>query len=86
MGSEKAVEPLINALTTDKESKVRKSAAKALGEMGSERAVEPLINVFTTAKESDVRWSIAEALEKISKKTGKRIVLKDKKMNLKLKI
>ena len=86
MRSEKAVEPLLNALTTAKESDVRESAAYALGIMGSEKAVEPLLKALTTDEESYVRSNAAFALEKISKKTGKRIVLEDKKMNLQLKI
>ncbi len=40
----------------------------------------------STDKESLLQWRAADTLEKISKKTGKRIVLEDKKMNLQLKI
>jgi HEAT repeat protein len=60
--SEKAVEPLITALSKDKESAVRWSAANALGVLGSEKAVEPLITALSKDKESAVRWIAADAL------------------------
>jgi len=62
LGSEKAVEPLIKALTADKVSGVRGSAAHALGQLGSEKAVEPLIKALSTHKVSSVRGSAAHAL------------------------
>ena len=62
LGSEKAIEPLIEALTTDTESDVRWRAADALGSIGSEKAIEPLIQALTTAKDSDVRWRAASVL------------------------
>jgi len=62
IGSEKAIEPLINALTTDNESEVRGSAASALGSIGSEKAIEPLINALSTANDSIVSLSAAFAL------------------------
>ena len=62
LGSEKAVQPLIKALTTDKESSIRWVAAYALGSLGSEKALEPLIKALTTDKESHVRWRAASAL------------------------
>jgi hypothetical protein len=65
LGSEKAVGPLISALSSDKESSVRWSAAYALGRIGSEKAVEPLITALSSDKESSVRWSAADALGRI---------------------
>ena len=65
IGSEKAIEPLIKALTTDKEGDVRWRAAHALERIGSEKAIEPLIKALTTDKESDVRWRAAHALGSI---------------------
>jgi HEAT repeat protein len=62
IGSEKALEPLISALSSDKESDVRSRAAFALGEIGSEKAVEPLISALSSDKERDVRGSAASAL------------------------
>jgi hypothetical protein len=62
IGSEKAVEPLISALSRAEESDVQRSAAYALGGIGSEKAVEPLITALTTAKERDVQRSAAYAL------------------------
>jgi len=62
---EKAIEPLITALTTDEESEVRGSAAFALGSIGSEKAIEPLITALTTDEESGVRGSAADALGSI---------------------
>jgi len=62
LGGEKAVEPLIKALTADKESGVRVTAAFALGRSGGEKAVEPLIKALTADKESGVRGTAAEAL------------------------
>jgi hypothetical protein len=49
IGSEKAIEPLITALSSDKESDVRRSAAYALGGIGSEKAVVPLITALSSA-------------------------------------
>ena len=62
IGSEKAVEPLITALTKDKESGVRWSAAFALGVLGSEKAVVPLIAALSSDKEIFVRGEAADAL------------------------
>ena len=62
IGSEKAVGPLIQVLTTAKENYVRERAADALGNIGSEKAVDPLIQALTTAKENYVRESAAYAL------------------------
>ena len=46
MGTEEAVEPLINALIEDSDPIVKTYAALALGQIGDERAVEPLINML----------------------------------------
>ena len=63
IGSEKAVEPLIEALS-DYASDARGSAATALGIIGSEKAVEPLIRALNDAA-NDVRGSAATALGRI---------------------
>ncbi|NAS88416.1 hypothetical protein C4E24_01545 [ANME-1 cluster archaeon AG-394-G21] len=65
MGSEKAVEPLTTALSSDKDSYVQGTAASALGGIGSEKAVEPLITALSTDKESSVRGNAAYALGEI---------------------
>ena len=65
IGSEKAIEPLINALNTDTDSDVRLSAADALGSIGSEKAIELLINALSTDTDSYVRLSAADALGSI---------------------
>jgi HEAT repeat protein len=64
LGSEKAINPLINSLTNDKATDVQERAAIALGVLGSEKAVEPLIKVLTTDvhKENNLRWTVAFAL------------------------
>ncbi len=77
MKSEKAVDPLIEALK-DEDSDVRRSAAEALGAMKSEKAVDPLIEAL-----KDKTWTIRgtigdtvfDSLERISKKAKKRIRL-----------
>ncbi len=63
IGSERAVEPLVNALTKDKY--IRWSTADALGRIGSEKAVNPLIKILTTHKSRDVRGWAADALGRI---------------------
>jgi HEAT repeat protein len=45
--SRRAVEPLVNSLSTDKLESVRSSAAVALGQIGDEAAVVPLTQTFT---------------------------------------
>jgi HEAT repeat protein/energy-coupling factor transporter ATP-binding protein EcfA2 len=60
IGSDRAIEPLIKAISTDKASYVRMSAADALGRIGSERAIEPLIKAIST--DGAVRESAAYAL------------------------
>ena len=62
LGSEEAIEPLVKALTTAKESSVRWRAALALGRLGSEKAIEPLVKALTTAEESYVRGAAAHML------------------------
>ena len=78
MGSEKAIEPLIKALTTDKDRSVRESAADALGMMGSEKAIEPLKNALKDEGEGEgekVKDKAFESLEKISRRIEKRITI-----------
>jgi len=65
IGSEKAIEPLLKAMATDKDSSVRGSAAYALGSIGSEKAIEPLLKAMATDKDSSVRWRAAYALGSI---------------------
>ena len=77
IGSEKAIEPLINTLTTDNESDVRRRAVNALGSIGNEKAIEPLINTLTTDKESNVRRSAADCAWKYRKREGNRTAFKD---------
>ncbi|MBE9594976.1 MAG: HEAT repeat domain-containing protein, partial [Proteobacteria bacterium] len=55
IGSEKAIEPLISALSS-KRNHVRGSAADALGRMGSEKAIEPFISALFTDNDAHVRW------------------------------
>jgi HEAT repeat protein/energy-coupling factor transporter ATP-binding protein EcfA2 len=55
IGSEKAIEPLIGALSTAKDSIVRLNAAEALEKIGSEKAVKPLIKAFITEEDISVR-------------------------------
>ena len=73
---EKAIEPLITALTTDEESEVRGSAADALGSIGDNRAVEPLKKALKD--ESGVfgekgKDKAFTSLEKISRRVHERI-------------
>jgi HEAT repeat protein len=65
IGSEKAIDPLISALSSDKESDVRGRAASALGGIGSEKAIEPLVTAITTDKEFLVHFYAELALERI---------------------
>ncbi|VVB89818.1 HEAT repeat-containing taxis proteinF [uncultured archaeon] len=46
----------------DKEKEVRKSAAKALGEIGNEKVIEPLIEVLANDTEVEVRTMAVQAL------------------------
>jgi hypothetical protein len=62
IGSERAIEPLLNLLSSDKDSDVRWGAANALGVIGSEGAIDPLLNILSSDKDSDVRWGAANAL------------------------
>jgi HEAT repeat protein len=62
IGTEEAVEPLVNALEDRK--LVREVAAKSLGEIGDARAVEPLISLMEDDT-WDVRGTAARALGKI---------------------
>ncbi|MCD1295744.1 HEAT repeat domain-containing protein [Methanocella sp. CWC-04] len=62
-----AVDPLIDALNTDKNADVRAMAAYALGEIGSEKALGPLKKA---AKEDydQVKRSADQAIKKIQVK------------------
>jgi HEAT repeat protein len=77
--SRAAVQPLIQILTTDKETSVRAAAALALGKIQDEAAVVPLVNVLTgntPGKKSKKREneflmrSAAQALGEIGSRTG----------------
>jgi HEAT repeat protein len=70
IGSEKAVEPLISALSSDKKRSVRSSAASALGEIGSEKALDPLISALSSDNNSDVRGRAASVLGEIGSEKG----------------
>jgi len=77
IGSEKAIEPLIKALATDKVGGVRGSAADALGGIGSEKAIGPLKNALKDEGEwigEKVKDTAFTSLEKIGKRIKKRIV------------
>ena len=63
--SERAIDPLIEALTTDVDWNVRENVADALGRIKSERAVDPLIEALTTDADSDVRGWAADVLRRI---------------------
>ncbi|KYK35213.1 MAG: HEAT repeat domain-containing protein [Theionarchaea archaeon] len=65
IGSEEAVEPLIEAFTIDEERSVRERAADALGKIGSEKAVEFLIKALSISESSFVRLNAVKTLEKI---------------------
>ena len=66
MGDQRAVAPLIEALSDD-ELWVRRAAAKALGLMGDQRAVAPLIEALSD-KESEVREAAEAALKELGYK------------------
>ena len=72
IGDERAVEPLIKALTdtetlSERSQSVRCTAAWALGEIGGDRAIEALIKVLVDYR-NEVRASAAIALGKIGDK------------------
>jgi HEAT repeat protein len=78
IGSEKAIEPLITALSTDKESEVREKAAESLGRIGDNQAIEPLKKALEDEGEfrgNTVKDSAFTALEQISRRIHKRIPL-----------
>ncbi|MBN1900890.1 HEAT repeat domain-containing protein, partial [Candidatus Sumerlaeota bacterium] len=54
IGSDKAIDPLINSLEKDKDVFVRGSAAWTLGNVGSDKTVDPLINLLGKDKDSSV--------------------------------
>ena len=64
IGSERAVDALINALNAQ-DSDVCRRSADVLGDIGSERAVDALINALND-KDYEVRRSVASALGKIA--------------------
>ena len=78
IGSEKAIDPLIKALTTAKDSYVRWSAADALGRIEDKRAINALLKALKD-KDSSIYGSIKDqafiALEKICRKNKIRIPL-----------
>jgi len=75
MGSEKAVEALMEALVNDDEVDVRCRAASALGHIGSEKAVGALLEALVNDDEVDVRCRAASALGRIgSEKTIERLM------------
>ena len=69
IGDERAVEPLIEALSYDEggwhDYEVHVAAAEALGNIGDKRAVEPLIKVL-----SDAGWKVREVAAEALKKLG----------------
>jgi HEAT repeat protein len=79
IGSMEALPLLFQALNNDKDSDVRGSAAEALGKIGDDTAIQPLkdaledeeVTKYGTVKVKDKAF---EALEKISRRTGKRIL------------
>ena len=58
------VQGLIKALSYEKDWKVRKAAAEALGQIGDNRATEPLVAALKD-RDADVRRRAARALEQI---------------------
>jgi HEAT repeat protein len=78
IGSEKAVDPLISALSPDKDRSVRWRAASALGRIGSEKVVEPLKSALKDEGEcigEKIKDIAFTALEQISRRIHKRIPL-----------
>ncbi len=76
-----AVEPLIEALDSDKDEVVRWVSANALGRIGDKKALEPLIEALKNDVNPDVRWHAAESLGELGE--GKAVepltnALKDK--------
>lgn len=63
VGDERAVPPLIAALTDDHDT-VRFLVAHALGMIGDSRAVKPLVTALHTA-DPDTQWAAARALAEI---------------------
>lgn len=61
IGDARAIDHLIAALMSDKDTRVQEWAAKSLGELGDVRAVLPLINVLQHAS-GDTRRNAATAL------------------------
>jgi HEAT repeat protein/energy-coupling factor transporter ATP-binding protein EcfA2 len=65
IGSEKAIEPLIEVIITSEEEMLKHSAAQALANIGREKAIEPLIKILTTSRNKDVNFAVAFALGNI---------------------
>jgi HEAT repeat protein len=59
-----AVEPLVAALR-DRDDRVRKAAARALGGAGDARAVKPLVAALNDTEDGWLRHYAAEALGKL---------------------
>ncbi len=76
MKAEKNIEALINMLNYQKSS-IRECAARFLGDLSDVRAVEPLTRVLKEEENISVHESIKEALDKIAKKSGDIIALKN---------
>ena len=74
----KAIEPLIEALTADKDDRVRWKAAEALGNIGDPRAVEPLKSALKDQGEwieEKVKDEAFASLEEISRRIKMRITM-----------
>lgn len=65
-GDRRAVDPILNALETEREAEVRNSQVNALGELGGPEAIEGLRRISTDMEEYGyVRTAAEEALGKI---------------------
>ena len=66
LGDRRAVEPLLKALETERESEVRVAEVRALGELGGPEAIEGLRRISVDMEEyRNVRTAAEEALVKI---------------------
>ncbi|NIM14196.1 MAG: NACHT domain-containing protein [Candidatus Aminicenantes bacterium] len=77
IGSPEALPPLLKALRSDEDFFVRWRAAEALGKIGDDTAIQPLEEALEDDGEyagMKVKDKAFEALEKISRRTGKRIL------------
>jgi len=64
VGTKEAVEPLIQALLTETNGKIRSSIVGSLGALGDERAIEPLLHTLTADRNKKVRYHATLALGK----------------------